>query len=243
MYEDAVNVPFIISYPKLFKQNVVNNTNVSFIDLMPTLAELIDGKTPTTAQGISLVNLLKNNNDIKDRVVFSEFRGADYTLLPKEKNVPSRMMKKGDFKFIYTHGIIDQLYDVKNDSDELNNLIFSDKHKKIYKEMYFQTLAEWRFQEYSPIHTTLKKNEINWKDSTDFKEYALYYSKTADSKNAILVKDNIQKYSISVKEKGYYWIVATPKLTKTSNFYGDKIPVAVDKYSFTLPVSDAVLFN
>lgn len=243
MYEDAVNVPFIISYPKLFKQNVFNNTNVSFVDIMPTLAALIDGKTPVTSQGISLVNLLKDNSEIKDRVVFSEFRGADYTLLPGEKNVPSRMMKKGDFKFIYTHGIIDQLYDVKNDTDELNNLIFSDKYQQIYTEMYFQTLAEWRFQEYSPINTFLKNDEITWELSTNFKEFALFYSKTADSKNAVLVKDGILNNSISIKEKGYYWVLATPKLTKTSNFYGDKIPVAVEKYSFTLPVSDAVLFN
>ncbi|WP_445749293.1 sulfatase family protein [Polaribacter sp.] len=243
MYEDAVNVPFIISFPKLFKQNVVNNTNVSFIDIMPTLAELIDGKTPTTTQGISLVDLLKENTEIKYREVFSEFRGADYTLLPKEKNVPSRMMKKGDFKFIYTHGIIDQLYDIKNDPDELNNLIFSKEHQKLYKEMYFQTLAEWRFQEYSPINTTLRKNEIIIQTSDNFKQYTLFYSKTANYKEAILLKDAILGDKISVKEKGYYWILATPILAKTSDFYGDKIPVAVEKYSYILPISNPILIK
>ncbi|PQJ75739.1 hypothetical protein BTO13_11120 [Polaribacter gangjinensis] len=139
------------------------------------MTELIVGKTPTTEQGISLVNVLKNNIEIKDRVVFSVFRGEDYTLLPKEKNVPSRMMKKGYYKFIYTHGVIHQLYDVKNDPNKLNNLIFCKEHQNIFKEMYFQTLAEWRFQEYSPIITTLKKNEIILDASSNFKEYALFY--------------------------------------------------------------------
>jgi iduronate 2-sulfatase len=151
MYEDAVNIPFIISYPKLFKHNTTNNSLVSLIDIMPTLADLVGGKTPETAQGVSLVNILTSGSELKNRVVYSEFRGADYQLLPKVKEVPSRMMRKGDFKFIYTHGIIDQLYNLKNDPDELNNLIFDKNYTKIYQDMYFETLANWNFQEYSPL--------------------------------------------------------------------------------------------
>lgn len=243
MYEDAVNVPFIISYPKLFKQNVFNNTNVSFVDVMPTLIELIDGKVPETAQGISLVKLLKDNSEIKDRVVFSEFRGTDYNLIPGIKNLPSRMMKKGDYKFIYTHGIIDQLYNLKDDPDELNNLIFSKAHQTIYKEMYFQTMAEWRFQEYSPIKTTIKNNQISWNATNDFKSYSLFYSKKSDCKDAFLLKDNIEEAFYAPKEKGFYWVLASPKLTKTSDFYGESVPVAVKDYSYILPISDIIEFD
>ena len=57
------------------------------------------------------------------------------------------------------------------------------------------------------------------------------------------MKDGIVKNSISIKEKGYYWVLATPKLTKTTNFYGDKIPVAVAKYAFILPISDQIIFK
>lgn len=240
MYEDAVNIPFIISYPKLFKQNVFNNTNVSLIDLMPTLAELINGETPTTAQGISLVDLLKNNTEIKDRIVFSEFRGADYTLLPSVRNVPSRMMKKGDLKFIYTHGVINQLYDLSQDPDELNNLIFDKDYQKISTEMYFKTLANWRFQEYYPIKTTLKENKLSWDSSMDYGKYVLFYSKTNDFNDAVLKLENVSNTTITLKEKGFYWLLAFPKFTKTTPFYGDKIPVAVNSYIYTLPISDSI---
>jgi len=243
MNEDAVNVPFIISYPKLFQQNVFNNTNVSFVDLMPTLAELINGKTPETAQGISLVDVLKNNTEIKDRTVFSEFRGADYTLLPGIKNVPSRMMKKGDYKFIYTHGIIAQLYNIKEDPDELNNLIFSKKHQGIYNDMFFQTLGNWRFQEYSPIKGAVENNNIKWQKSNDFNSYAVYFSSNNDMLNAKLIANNITTNYYKAAKKGYYWITAKPKYSKTSKFYGDKVPVAVAQYSFTLPVSDVIAYN
>ena len=243
MYEDAVNVPFIISYPKLFQQNIINNSLISFIDLMPTLAELINGKTPETAQGVSLVDVLTKGEELKDRVVYSEFRGGDYKLLPGAKNVPSRMMRKGDFKFIYTHGIIDQLYNLKDDPDELNNLIFDQKYQKVYQEMYFQTMADWRFQEYSPIKVSLKKNKLKWKQSNEFKSYAVFYSTTKDAKEANLIASNINDDCLKVKKEGYYWLLATPKLTKTSKFYGEDIPVAVNTYSFLLPVSDVVFYK
>lgn len=243
MYEAAVNVPFIVSYPKLFKQNTINNTDISFIDLMPTFAELIEGRTPETAQGISLVDVFKNGTEIKDRVVYSEFRGADYKLLPGVKNVPSRMMKKGDFKFIYTHGIIDQLYDLKNDPDELNNLVFDEKYNSIYQNMFFQTLADWRFQKYSPIKVSIKGKKMKWKKSDYYNNYNIFHSKTNDIFSAKLVEESFNHNSYDVMENGYYWIVASPRLSKTSSFYGEEIPVAVEEYTYTLPISDAIEYE
>lgn len=247
MYDAASKIPFIVSYPKKFKQNVVEDTNVSLIDLLPTFAELINGQNTPTTQGESLVSLLVDNTEknpkLQERAIYSEFRGNNYTLFPTPKNIPSRMMKNGDFKFIYTHGIIDQLYDLKADPDELNNLIFSQGHRSVYMDMYFKTLAEWRFQEYSPIKVKLKQNKLSWKNSSDYKEYSLFYAETPDYNKATLVQENITENSVSVSKKGYYWILATPNLTRTTNFYGEEIPVATKDYSYTLPVSDAVEFN
>ena len=243
MYQAAVNVPFIISYPKFFKQNTTNNSLISLIDVLPTLADLINGTIPKTAQGVSLVNVAKNNTKIKNRTVFSEFRGANYALLPEIKNLPSRMMRKGDYKFIYTHGIIDQLYNVKEDQNELKNLIFDNKYNEIYQSMRFQTLAEWRFQEYQPIKASVSNSKIEWNNTSESTKHLVFYSKDANPQNAQLVKDLIDESSFQTKNKGYYWIVAHPKLSKTSDFYGKDLPVAVDNYSYVLPVSDAVFVD
>ncbi|GGK27384.1 sulfatase [Yeosuana aromativorans] len=243
MYEDAVNVPFIISCPKLFKQNSINNSLVSFIDIMPTLAELINGKIPETAQGISLVDVLKNGTELKDRVVYSEFRGTDYNLLPKVKNVPSRMMRKGDYKFIYTHGIIDQLYNLKEDPDELNNLIFDKKYQQVYQDMYFQTLVGWKFQKYKPLETILKGNSLSWRPSENFYDYKIYYAESGRPQDAKLIAKNLTNNHFKISKKGSYWLIAKPKLVKTSKFYGEDIPVAVENYFYKLPISDALNFN
>lgn len=243
MYEDAVNIPLIISYPKLFKQNTINNSIVSLIDIMPTLADLIGGKAPETAQGVSLVDVLTSSYEIPNRIVYSEFRGADYLLLPNVKNVPSRMMRQGDFKFIYTHGIIDQLYNLKNDPDELNNLIFDENYTKIYQDMYFKTLADWRFQEYKPLEVSLKGNKITWEKTAEFTNYAIYFSKSKSCNDAVLITNNFDENYYEISKKGYYWIVAKPKLSKTSDFYGKNIPVAVEKYAYTLPISSKLEYG
>jgi len=238
MYEAAVNIPFIISYPKLFKQNAVNNSIVSLIDVMPTLAELIGGKTPETAQGTSLVEALTKGTEIKNRAVFSEFRGAAYQLLPNEKNVPSRMMRWEDYKFVYTHGIIDQLYNIKEDPDELNNLIFDEKHKEVYQSMRFQTLADWRFQEYTPLTVSLEGKKLKW-NNEEFSTFSVYFSEENAIQKAKIIRSNSAENNFNAPKKGFYWVIAHPKLTKTSDFYGKNVPVAVEKYSFVLPVSDA----
>lgn len=243
MYEAAVNVPFIISYPKLFKENTINNSLVSFVDIMPTLADLINGKTPETAQGISIVDVLKNGEELKDRVVYSEFRGGDYKLLPGIKNVPSRMMRQGDYKFIYTHGIIDQLYHLKNDPHELNNLIFDEDYKEVYRNMYFQTLVNWQFQEYFPLKASLKKNKIKWPKSKEFREYSIVFSPTDDITKAKIIETNILESSYNINEEGFYWVLGAPKLSKTSKFYGDDIPVSVEEYSYTLPISEVIEYK
>jgi len=190
-----------------------------------------------------LVKLLKENSEIEDRVVYSEFRGADYNLLPGIKNVPSRMMKKGNYKFVYTHSIVDQLYNLKEDPDELNNLIFSKEHQNIYKDMYFQTLADWRFQEYNPIEVELKNNMLAWSKSNPFDNYTIYFSKTKDFMKAEVIQEAISENQATIHKKGYYWLTAKQKLTKTSKFYGSNVPVAVEKYSKVLPVSNVIEFN
>lgn len=243
MYEAAVNIPFIVSYPKVFQKGKVNKSTISLIDLMPTFAEIIGTKVPEQAQGVSLVNMLKNGEEDKERVVYSEFRGANYNLLGKKRNVPSRMMRKGNYKFIYTHGVIDQLYNLEEDPNELNNLIFDDKYKTIHQQMYFQTLANWHFQEYEALSVSVNNNTISWDNVEGFKHFSVYFSKYNNIKKAQIVKENISKNHFEVDKNGYYWVIAKPVFTKTSEFYGETIPVAVENYSQILPISEVISFD
>ena len=243
MYEEAVKVPFIISYPKLFKSDIINNSVISLIDVLPTLTELINGKIPETAQGISLVDIINKEIELADRTVFSEFRGNNYQLLPDAKNIPSRMMRKGKFKFIYTHGIIDQLYDLNEDSKELNNLIFDSKYQDVMLKMRFQTLAGWRFQEFQPMQLQVKGRSLQWDKNKDFENYTVFFSKDSNPINATLLYRSQTSNQLVAKKSGYYWVMANNKLSITSDFYGKNIPVAVKNYIQIIPITDPILVN
>jgi len=241
MYEEAVNIPFIVSYPKKFKQGVRVESLVSLIDVYPTLCELVGAEIPATVQGESLVDLLTGANELEDRAVFSEFRGADYQLLPQVKNVPSRMLRTGDYKFIYTHGIVHQLFNLKEDPNELTNLTFDDNYSKVVQDLFFRTVADWRFQEYFPIKTNVKKSLLRWQEYKEANGYAIYYSTSDDPSGAKMIASRIKDNSYKLDKEGFYWVLANPKLSKTSQRYGD-VPVAVEKYVYEIPVSDPIQY-
>lgn len=241
MYEEAVNIPLIISYPKLFKQGVKINSLVSLIDIYPTMCELAGIEIPKTVQGKSLVGALTHEEELKNRVVYSEFRGGDYQLLPGATNVPSRMLRTGDFKFVYTHGIVHQLYNLKDDPNELENLALSNRHDDLVRKLYFKTVADWRFQKYYPIEAKVTGNLLKWSPGKNAASYSIFYSSTSDIQTAEMVATGITRDEFKIKRKGFYWILADPKFSKTTPRFGNT-PVAVKDYSYELPVSDAVEF-
>lgn len=240
MYEAAVKVPFIISYPSELGQGTRNESIVSLIDVMPTITELINKKPSKTAQGVSLVATAKTGKELKDRVVFSEYRAGNYKAFPKQKDLPSRMMRKGNYKYIYTQGIIGQLYDVVKDPLERNNLVLDPEYKDLVNSLCFQTIADWRFQKYSEMDIKKKGKEISWEENGQAESYAVFYSKTLNSQEAELVASTIKETSYEVKNKGYYWVMAMPKLTRTTPHLGENIPVWTTEHSFQLPITNAI---
>ncbi|WP_258103410.1 sulfatase [Marinoscillum sp. MHG1-6] len=241
MYEEAVNIPFIVSFPKLFKQGVMVNSLVSLIDVYPTLCELAGAEIPETVQGKSLIPILTKAQEFEDRVVFSEFRGADYELIPKVRNVPSRMLRTGDFKFIYTHGIVHQLYNLNDDPNELVNLAMNPANADMVRDFYFQTMAEWRFQKYFPIKASAKDGMLRWPENENMASFSIYYSDSADPQTATVIESGLSATEYQMKKSGCYWILADPLFSKTSTRFGDT-PVAVENYDFKLPISDPIEF-
>jgi iduronate 2-sulfatase len=241
MYEAAVNIPFIISYPKLLPTNKSNNSLVSLIDVMPTLCDLMGWEVPETAQGRSIVKYLKSGTVSTNRSVFSEFRGS-INGFRDIKNLPSRMMRLGDYKLVYTHGVINQLYNVTEDPNEMNNLVLDKNYQEMQRDLCFQTLAEWRPQEYNALKITRNSDIISWDSFEGVKNYVLYFAETNTPIEAKLIATEIEGTSYKVTKNGYYWVMAIPQLTRTTKRLGD-IPVYMADYTMKLPVSDVINMN
>lgn len=63
LYEEAIRIPMIYSWPGRISKGYNNKQVTSLIDIMPTLLELCGGKTPKTVQGISMADILRGTNN------------------------------------------------------------------------------------------------------------------------------------------------------------------------------------
>jgi len=138
-FEWAAHVPLIMSMPKNFQSARVKQ-NVSLIDLMPTFVDL--GAQGTfdeyidALDGQSLLNALNGDTDDLDDIAISEFAADGST-------GPSRMVKKGDYKYMYLEGVDTLLFNLKSDPNELNNLSGLPEHADIENELRTIAMSDW----------------------------------------------------------------------------------------------------
>lgn len=125
-WEWSARVPLIISVPN-GRQNIRVDQNTSLVDLLPTLIAMGGGlpkaSTSSALAGNDLSPLLSGTADKwPDQVI------ADYLAIGP--CVPCRMVKSGHYKYIYTHGKPDLLFDLDADPHELTNIAEDPGHKE-----------------------------------------------------------------------------------------------------------------
>lgn len=127
MYDSAVKVPFLISWPGHFPQNVVNTELVSAYDVFPTILELagIPYEDPALP-GRSFVGLLKGEEPDRGEnavVVYDEYG-------------PVRMIRTKEWKYVhrYPYGP-HELYNLLEDPGEETNLYGDERYASRIVEM------------------------------------------------------------------------------------------------------------
>jgi arylsulfatase A-like enzyme len=240
MYEASIKIPFIISYPKALPKNVRNDSLVSLIDLIPTFCAIMGWKSPESAMGVSFWDTIIQGKSDKSRQIYAEYRTGNYRAFPEEKDLPSRMQRWGDYKYIYTHGIIDQLYHITKDADELNNLVMNPEYKKILQKKRFETLAHWRFDKYRPIKVEVKGEKLVWNAHPTCEKYDVFYSANGQESQAAPLASGVSATSFEASKPGTYWVMGVPHYTRTTPRFKNT-PVLVEEHSYILPISDAII--
>jgi arylsulfatase A-like enzyme len=114
MYEQAVNVPLILSGPGI-QQNRVD-TPVSHLDLFPSLLELAGISLPDGLDGSSLFDTVTAGIEPEERPLFCQYSG-NYTYGDCRRAVITR-----NYKYIYDPQAEPELYDLRSDPLEMRNL-------------------------------------------------------------------------------------------------------------------------
>jgi arylsulfatase A-like enzyme len=118
LYDELIHVPLIIKLPKQKAGKIIKD-QISSIDVMPTILDLLDVKMPANAakqlRGFSLVSGFKGKPVAKD--VFFE---TDYRQYTYKRGIQT----KEGWKLIYTlEDKSRELYNLKNDPHETKNLV------------------------------------------------------------------------------------------------------------------------
>ena len=113
-FEASARVPLVVSYPKWFSPATITE-NVSTLDILPTLVDLIGGKIDTRLplDGVSLLPQLQGGKGTD--TVIGEYTGEGTV-------APVMMIRRGPWKFITCATDPPQLFNLATDPKELHNL-------------------------------------------------------------------------------------------------------------------------
>jgi choline-sulfatase len=137
--ESSVRIPMIISWPGKFPRGKSVDAPVSLVDLYPTLLELAGYRLPDILplDGNSLLPLVRGRaGDSPQRVVFGEFEGEGW-------NHPRAFVRVGDYKYIHYHTSKPELYNVREDYYEMENLAGRRRYSRIESQLRKRVLQDW----------------------------------------------------------------------------------------------------
>ena len=135
-FEGAARVPMIVRWPGVCAPGRIDGV-VSLADVMPTLLEAAGGADFACApDGSSMLGLLSGGKkEWKDEAI-SEYSGDGST-------GPSRMVRRGDWKYMDIEGEDELLFNVRADPLEQNNLAASAEHENIRASLAERTARDW----------------------------------------------------------------------------------------------------
>ena len=149
-YEESSHIPLIIRFPKEIEKRTVVDGYVSNVDLFSTILDYLDIEKQYDSDGLSLRDLIEGKETEHGKYVVTEW---DY----RGPVSPNYMVVKDGWKLMipYTKEstVINAMYNLNEDPNEMNNLLGNNPNKSDYKEKAEELracLLEW-----------LKKNKSN----------------------------------------------------------------------------------
>ncbi|MEO1011165.1 MAG: sulfatase-like hydrolase/transferase [Bacteroidota bacterium] len=165
MYEESMRMPFLVRYPKTIEAGTRTNALINNTDFAPTLIELAGGKKPKYMQGNSFKEILETGKEPKNwrdatyyrywmhmahahanpahfgvrtkdyKLIF--YYGSDYIKRKEDGNWPNDRTAPFSTRrpFEYFTPPAWELYDLKNDPFEMNNLFGEPGYEGITEDL------------------------------------------------------------------------------------------------------------
>ena len=136
LYDAVVRVPMFVTGPGIEPGRRDNATLVSNVDIAPTILDLAGIDYPDNMHGLSLKNLLLENEPLEREYLFLELPDENPTLETK----PAFALRSLEWKYIRTFEdgrdnpyTFEELYHLKNDPHEVENLAGMPAHQDLVR--------------------------------------------------------------------------------------------------------------
>ncbi len=126
MYEESFRTPMLMKYPGVIKPKTVSKDFVMNLDLGPTILDAAGITIPEDMQGKSILPIFKNKFDRKS-VFYHYYEKGEHNVSPHFG------VRNDRYKLIRFYDKVNswELYDLKKDKHEINNLFGEKKYKKL----------------------------------------------------------------------------------------------------------------
>ena len=121
MYEPSIRVPMLAHCPDMFAGNGRPEGMALNIDIAPTMLEAAGAPRPANLHGRSLLPLLRGGGaPWRTDFLYEYFWERNYPHTPTVTG-----LRTDQYSYMHYHGIwdLDELYDVRKDPDQMNNLM------------------------------------------------------------------------------------------------------------------------
>ncbi len=134
-YEQVYNIPLIMRVPGAAVAGPDARHVLSTVDIAPTLLDLCDAEALPDVQGRSFRDILAGTASADDwQDAYAEFFGQRFVYT-------QRLVWHRNWKYVFSPGGIDELYDLETDPEECHNLAARPEHRSTLIRM---TQRMWR---------------------------------------------------------------------------------------------------
>ncbi|MFW6270789.1 MAG: sulfatase [Bacillota bacterium] len=128
-YEDLLKVPFLVRYPGQIPAGKVNESMQSLVDLAPTLLNLCDIEVPRTMTGKDQSQAwLGKKEEVRDHIICENRHEPDTVHVKTDVDKRYKMT-------VYYNQEYGELFDLKKDPDEVNNLWDNPEYQELKKDL------------------------------------------------------------------------------------------------------------
>jgi hypothetical protein len=248
-FASSVDVPLVLAGPGV-PAGRRSSALASLVDLLPTLLDFAGLPPFADAEGESLRPAMADRFD-PDRPLFSEFHQSGSAAWGPRLH-PTRMVRQGRWKYIYTHGMRDQLFDTSDDPHEIHDLAGEPAHADTLRRLRYLALRDWELDAQPQLSLCMERRKdgfaLAWDSAGAGATYDVWREPEQADPELLATGLREARFTDSSGGSARYRVVAYPAFTRSfaepdrKTRYGSA-PVFTAEYPDFLPVTPQLVLT